>query len=368
MRSVNLKRNSFVRSFIGILVRFTLMYWVVTVWTTYTLAQDVLPTSLYPVGMVQVEYIDQIDHGRPLDYMLIYPAVTDGAGAPIKVFLSTNLHLDKDAPIVADGLKHPLVMFSHGAGGNGSGYAWFGEYLASHGYLVAMAYHYRANTFDSSALYVRNRLWQRPRDLSLDITHLLQDKAWGSHINPNQIGVAGHSQGGFTALWIGGAKVDPDLFLAFQRVWKNNQAVPAYLREQMQVDAEPTRDLRDDRVKAAFAMAPGDVQGFGMDEAGLRQMAIPSYIIVGAGDTTTPPKENAEFAAKHMPRAQLDVLPGPVGHEIFGNECDQAGRDNFPEACVDAPGVDRAKLHEYIGGAALKFFDATLGVQRQTPN
>jgi predicted dienelactone hydrolase len=119
-------------------------------------------------------------------------------------------------------------------------------------------YHYRANTFDSSALYVRNRLWQRPRDLSLDITHLLQDSAWAPHVDPNQIGVAGHSQGGFPALWMGGAKVDPDLFLAFQRAWKNNQVVPAYLCEQMHVDAEPTRDLRDDRVKAAFAMAPGD--------------------------------------------------------------------------------------------------------------
>jgi hypothetical protein len=62
------------------------------------------------------------------------------------------------------------------------------------------------------------------------------------------------------------------------------------------------------------------------------------------------------------------VLPGPVGHEIFGNECDQVGRDNFPEAYVDAPGVDRAKLHEYIGHAALTFFDASLGVRRQTPN
>jgi predicted dienelactone hydrolase len=253
------------------------------------------------------------------------------------------------------------------AGGNGSGDAWFGEYLASRDHPVAMIYHYRANTFDSSALHVRDRLWQRPRDLSLDITHLLLDKAWGPHIDPNQIGVAGHSQGGFTALWIGGA-VDPDLFLAFQRVWKNNQVVPAYLREQMQVDAEPTRDLRDDRVTAAFAMAHGDIKGFGMDEAGLRQTAIPSYIIVGAGDATTPLKENAELVAKHIPHAQLDVPPGPVGHEIFGNECDQVGRDNFPEACVDAPGVDRAKLHEYIGSAALKFFDPNLGVRRQTPN
>jgi predicted dienelactone hydrolase len=332
------------------------------------LAQAALPTALYPVGMTQVEFVDPADGGRPLDYMLIYPAASDSGAPHFKVSLSTNLHLYKDAPLVADGLKHPLVMFSHGAGGNGAGYAWFGEYLASHGYLVAMLYHYRANTYDSSALYVRNRLWQRPHDISLDITHLLRDKAWGPHIDPSEIGVAGHSQGGFTSLWIGGAEVNSDLFLAFQRGWKNNENVPAYLRKQMRPNAAPARNVRDDRVKAAFAMAPGDIQGFGMDEAGLRQMAIPAYIIVGAGDTTTPPKENAEFAAKFIPHAQLDVLPGQVGHEIFGNECDQVARDNYPESCSDAAGVDRAKLHEYIGNVALKFFDKNLGVRRQSSN
>ncbi len=112
--------------------------------------------------------------------------------------------------------------------------------------------------------------------------------------------------------------------------------VPAYLRDQMRVDAEPAVDVHDDRVKAAFAMAPGDIQGFGMDDAGLWRMAIPAYLIVGAGDTATPPKENAEFAAKYIPHAQLDVLPGQVGHEIFDNECDQVGRDNYPHACIDA--------------------------------
>jgi predicted dienelactone hydrolase len=351
----------------GVLLLVIMLCGLVT-WSAYAAEQAVLPSTLYPVGMAQVEYVDPADGGRLLNYMLIYPAAPDKAATPFKVFLSTRLRLYKDAPVAADGLKHPLVTFSHGAGGNGSGYAWFGEYLASHGYIVAMVYHYRANTFDSSALYVRNRLWQRPRDVSLHITHLLQDKTWGPRIDPNRIGVAGHSQGGFTALWIGGAKINPDLFLAYQRGWKNNQVVPAYLREQMRLDAKPAADVRDDRVKAAFAMAPGDIQGFGIDEAGLRQMKIPAYIIVGAGDTATPPKENAEFAAKHIPHAQLDVLQGQVSHEIFGNECDQVGRDNYPDACIDAPGVDRAKLHEHIGSAALKFFDTNLGVQRQKPN
>jgi predicted dienelactone hydrolase len=368
MRSVWLERDGFTRLLFGIPVLVVIMYCGLVTRSACALDQGALPTTLYSVGMTQVEYVDPSQGGRPLNYMLIYPATADIAATPFKVFLATKLRLYKDAPIVADGLKHPVVMFSHGAGGNGSGYAWFGEYLASHGYLVAMVYHYRANTFDSSALYVRNMLWQRPRDISRDITHLLQDKTWGPHIDPNQIGVAGHSQGGFTALWLGGAKVNPDLFLAYQRGWKNNQAVPAYLREQMRVDAEPAADVHDDRVKAAFAMAPGDIQGFGMDEAGLRQMTIPAYIIVGAADTATPPKENAEFAAKYVPHAQLDVLPGHVSHEIFDNECDQVGRDNYPDACIDAPGVDRAKLHEYIGNAALKFFDANLNVKRQKPN
>jgi predicted dienelactone hydrolase len=368
MRSVCLERHRLTRFSFSIVVWFVITHCSLFIWSAYAFDHVVLPTTLYPAGMRQVEYIDPAGGGRTLNYMLIYPAAPDIAATPFKIFLSTKLRLYKDAPIVTDGLKHPLVMFSHGAGGNGSGYAWFGEYLASHGYFVAMVYHYRANTFDSSALYVRNMLWQRPRDISLDITHLLGDKVWGPHIDPTRIGVAGHSQGGFTALWLGGARVNPDLFLTYQRGWKNNQVVPEYLREQMRLNAEPTVDVRDDRVKAAFAMAPGDIQGFGMDKAGLQQMSIPSYIIVGAADTATPPKENAEFAAKYIPHAQLDVLSGKIGHEIFDNECDQVGRDNYPDACIDAPGVDRAKLHEHIGNAALKFFDTNLNVQRQRPN
>jgi predicted dienelactone hydrolase len=331
------------------------------------LGHAALPTALYPVGMTQLEFVDPAEGGRPLDMMLIYPAAPVAAAVPFKIFLATNLHLYNDAPVVADGSKHPLVMFSHGAGGNGSIYAWFGEYLAARGYIVAMVYHFRANTYDSSALYVRNRLWQRPRDISLDISHLLQDATWGPHIDPDRIGVAGHSQGGFTSLWLGGAEVNSDRYVDFQRIWKNNLTVPAYLRAQMSLDAAPAANLRDERVRAAFAMAPGDIQGFGMDEAGLRRMKIPTYLIVGAADTTTPPGENATFAAKYIPQAQLDILPGQVNHEIFDNECDQIGRDNYPETCIDAPGVDRAKLHDYIGNAALKFFDTNLHVRRQAP-
>jgi hypothetical protein len=104
-----------------------------------------------------------------------------------------------------------------------------------------------------------------------------------------------------------------------------------------------------------------------MDESGLSQLAIPVYITVGARDTQAPPTDNAVFAARHIANAELEIIPGPVDHEIFVNECDEEGRDEFPEACIDAPGVDRAAIHTSVGAAALRFFGSALtaGVRTQ---
>lgn len=316
--------------------------------------------ALHKVGMTQVEFTDPAD-GRTLNHLLIYPATPAPDAQPAKLLFSTHLELYEDAPALRGAAKRPLVVFSHGAGGNAAGYAWFGQYLAERGYIVAMLYHYQANTYDANALYMRNRIWQRPRDIAVHITHLLADPTWGPRIDPDRIGVAGHSLGGFTSLWVGGAQVNPGRFETYQRWWKHNPVVPAYLRNAMKVDATPALQVRDPRIKAAFSMAPGDVQGFGMDAAGLARMPIPAYIIVGEGDKVTPPEDNAAFAARHIPQATLDVLPGPVGHEIFVNECDQIGRENTAEACIDAAGVDRAALHRYIGDAAKRFFDQNFG-------
>jgi hypothetical protein len=44
------------------------------------------------------------------------------------------------------------------------------------------------------------------------------------------------------------------------------------------------------------------------------------------------------------------------------------GRWYCPDANVDAPGVDRARLRESIGKNALKFFHTNLNVRRRSPN
>jgi predicted dienelactone hydrolase len=298
-----------------------------------------------PVGMQQLEFIDAQDGGRHLALTVFYPAaLRDRSAARFVMPFFANLDLYKDAEAAFDGTTRPLVMFSHGRGSNGLYYAWFAEALASRGYIVAALNHYRANTYDSTIAYLANKLWQRPRDVSLSISFLLNDPFWGKMIDASRIGVAGHSQGGFTALWLGGARINPEKYLAFQRGWRNNQMVPEYLRNELPLDAGPALDVHDKRR--------------------LQQLQAPTYITVGAGDTQAPPKDNAEFAARHVPRAELYVIPGRVDHDIFVNECNEDGKNEFPQACIDAPGVDRGRIHATIGEAAVRFFDASLNVSR----
>ncbi|MBB3754429.1 putative dienelactone hydrolase [Mycolicibacterium sp. BK634] len=311
----------------------------------------------YPVGLRQLEFGE-----RHLALNIFYPAQPAPEGAkPFPMPMFTNLSFYPDLAPAVDGKRRPLILFSHGRASNGLFYAWFAQKLASRGFIVAALNHYRANTYDASIVYLANKLWQRPLDLSLTADFLLADPFWSPLIDANRIGVAGHSQGGFTSLWIGGARVDADRFLAFQQHWKNNLSVPADLREQMPLDPAPALNVADPRIKAAFAMAPGDIKAFGMDEDGLRQMTTPAYLTVGAHDTWTPVESNAGFAAAHIPGAQLNVIPGDVGHDIYINECDQEGRDTLSEACIDAPGIDRAAIHREASDAAIAFFGAHLG-------
>lgn len=324
-------------------------------------SRHVRADDAYPVGFQQVEFPDHRYGDRILTLAVFYPAQTEMGGERYRLPFYTGLELYKDAPFAAGSAKRPLVMFSHGRGSNPLAYAWFAQNLAARGYVVAGLYHWRANTYDATIAYLANKLWQRPVDLGLAIDFLLVDPVWRERIDKDRIGVAGHSQGGFTSLWLGGAKVSRDGYLSFQEGWRNNQALPKHLREALPIDPAPALDVADKRIKAVFAMAPGIIKAFGMDAAGLGQLRVPAYLTVGEADTQTPPQENAAFAAENIPGAKLVIIPGAVDHEIFVNECDEEGKDEFPEACKDAPGVDRKAIHAEVGKAALAFFDAVLG-------
>jgi len=119
------------------------------------------PARPYPVGIRQIEFADSHYGPRTLSMAVFYPAViSEGAATPFVMPYFINLTLYKDAEVAFDGTKHPLIVLSHGRGSNGLSYAWFAQTLASHGYIVAAPYHWRANTYDPTVAYLANKLWQ----------------------------------------------------------------------------------------------------------------------------------------------------------------------------------------------------------------
>jgi len=324
----------------------------------------VVPASaVEPMSDAGISRISFQDGERTLALTIYYPARPEPGAKPFFMPFYTKINLYPDAPPLAGDTRRPLIIFSHGRGSNALLYAWFGQYLAQRGFIVAAIDHYRANSYDMHIAYLSSLIWQRPVDVGKAISFLLADPKWSALIDAEKIGVSGHSQGGFTSLWAGGAEVNEEKFRIYQERWHNNAMVPEHLRREIPVDPKPALAVADPRIKAAFAMAPGIIKAFGMDEASLAKMKTPAYITVGARDTQTPPGPNAEFAAAHIPGAKLVIIPGLVDHEIFVNECDEEGRDEFPEGCIDAAGVDRAAIHGEIGQAAVAFFREALGIQ-----
>ena len=109
------------------------------------LGQAASPAPSYKVGMREVDWTDG---ERPMVMTLFYPAdIADPAAKPTVMPFFVNLELYRDAPVASDDKRYPLVMLSHGRGSNGLVYAWFAEYLAARGYIVAALNHYRANTY-----------------------------------------------------------------------------------------------------------------------------------------------------------------------------------------------------------------------------
>jgi len=130
--------------------------------------------------------------------------------------------------------RFPLIIFSHGLGGCGTQSLFLTEALARQGYVVAAPDHADArcrvngsggnssawdepSVFDptswTAATYANRR-----NAVELVISRLLSG-GWGQVSDPSQIGVVGHSLGGYTALGVAGG----------WRSWRDNRIKAALL-------------------------------------------------------------------------------------------------------------------------------------------
>jgi predicted dienelactone hydrolase len=285
--------------------------------------------------------------------------------------------LSPGAPLSAHQHLYPLILMSHGTGGNADNMDWIAAPLAARGYIVAATDHpgnhaLEPLTWDGFTLW-----WERATDITDVLDALLADPVLATHIDRDRIGALGFSLGGYTVLELAGARTNLPAFLAFCAGPKaDNVCHPPEMdrvidRPQSSVTpsaasraslARSGDSYRDSRIKAVFAIAPALGQAF--DKAGMRDVTIPVALMAGTNDRIAPPATNAAYIASLLPGATLTMVPG-AAHYSFMPICAPAGVRMIPALCNEAPGVDREAIHAAAVDAAEVFFGNNFQQQRK---
>jgi predicted dienelactone hydrolase len=207
------------------------------------------------------------------------------------------------APIPTDlylpaGQDSPLVVISHGLGGDRSTLAYLAEHLASHGFAVAVVEHPGSSANQLSALLAGQSeeaveaadLVRRPIAIQalLDEFEAMaqNDAAFRSRIDFNRIGILGQSLGGYTSLALAGATVDRTALLEICPPQIDQLNLSLLLQCSALSSPEPLPTLQDERIQAAIAINPLNSQIFGRQ--GLANITVPVMIVSGTADTVTP--------------------------------------------------------------------------------
>ncbi|MCE2662341.1 MAG: alpha/beta hydrolase, partial [Microcystis sp. 53602_E8] len=260
--------------------------------------------------------------------------------------------------------KTPVIIFSHGLASRPEDYAQAIEHLASYGFLVAAPQHpssdtqylqgmlggYYRNIFDG------NEFINRPKDISFVIDELARRNAsqFQGKLNLTNVGVAGHSFGGYTSLAVAGAQIDFDnLAKDCNRPYSGiNIAILLECRA-LELPRQ-VYNFRDERVTAVFAANPVNRSIFG--EKGLSKISIPVLLGSGSYDPAANPifEQAIPFTWLKTPDKYLAMVEGQA-HVNF-TELD-AGMQKTLESVVDITLPDQNLIEDYAGALLVSFFE-----------
>jgi len=265
-----------------------------------------------------------------------------------------------NAPVAAGAFG--LIVVSHGAGGMALLHRDLAMVLASQGYVVAAPTHPRGKGNDISGVDV----WVgRPKQVSTVIDAVLEDGTLASHIERERIGVVGHSNGGYTALAVAGAKPSTGAVAAHCRHHPDDVKFCSYggaaTRESSR-EVGHVPELRDPRVRSVVLMAPNAAP---FTDDALVKVTIPVLVYAAEKDDLTRVRYHAERLAKAVPQAECVLVKG-AGHFSFIASFPTALKIVAGEGARDPDGFDRDALHEAMNWEIVRFFNRTLRAGEET--
>lgn len=315
--------------------------------TAVVLRPDAPPYAVhgpYPVGMKSLVIEDG---GDPQSVSVWYPALNPAGDEEAVTYsvrwkieglypdLASDVagHALLDAAPDVDNGPYPLVVFSHGYGGDAVIYSSLLEHLASYGFVVAAPDHVELFSESDAAIptasILRPQVITRVLDYASEEAN--QSDALPGMIDMEHVAVVGQDFGGFTALASANARMDINAFqerCAALAPDDPNQhlCVLAHTEEIMVeaagLDAEPEGlwpSAGDARVDAVATLA-GDTYVFGED--GMADVVVPVLAIGGTADTFTPYDWGVRQAYDSVSSDQkILVSVENADHHIFNVSC-----------------------------------------------
>ena len=263
----------------------------------------------------------------------------------------------------------PLVVISHGLGGNRATLAYIAEHLASHGFAVAVVEHEGSSAAQLSALLSGQareavepeELIRRPIVIQGLLDRLefvaLNDPTLRNRLNFQRVGVLGQSFGAYTGLALAGATVN------LNKLEESCPPQVAQLNLSLLLQClvlslpQPLPLLQDSRVQAAIAINPLNSAVFGAE--GIANIDVPIMIVSGSADTVTPAlsEQIRPFGWLESPERYLLLMEGGTHFSTIFDP--QAVEDTvqLPEAVI---GPSPRLAQRYIKVMSLAFFQAHL--------
>lgn len=256
---------------------------------------------------------------------------------------------------VKDG-KYPLVLFSHGSGGNMLSLSWLLTELAKKGAVVVAVNHPGSTSGDSSPR--RSILMEdRAKDLSAALDTILADPNFAPYIDTTQIIAAGFSLGGSTVMNMAGGRWDRDAYNALCDRYGDAEGSCVFFAKGgvdfSRLSEKFIGDAKDERISAAIAIDPGFTMAF--EVASASNIDVPVQFINIGQDTrwfATDLEHEDNTVLSAISQVTYDVVD-QGDHFSFLPECKPNGAaileaEQDDPVCDDPEGTDRAAVHKQI--------------------
>lgn len=195
--------------------------------------------------------------------------------------------------------QYPLVILMHGTDGNWRNLSWLAYTLAEYGYIVVSANHPGSSSERITGISALET-WRQSQNVNTILDYLLDESDLAQVIDTDRISAGGNSLGGYTALSLGGAKLDFEFFL--EQCKTNPSHTCDYVNETSnngELFTEQFYELTqenyaDNRVTAAFALTPGLTTGIiGFPDT------TRTIVVSGEEDVNVPSTEIDDFIARY---------------------------------------------------------------------